>query len=72
MANLRRSSRPGHGPSQGLLPFTAPAAAPHARLRWPLIALAVVAGLLALAWIDGGEEPLRPIAQAVDLAEVQP
>jgi hypothetical protein len=39
---------------------------PRAR-RWPLVVAAVVAGLAVLAWFDGGEEPLRPIAQDVAL-----
>lgn len=30
---------------------------------------AVLAALLALAWYDGGEEPLRPIAQDIQLPE---
>jgi len=35
------------------------------RLRWPIIALIILAGVLVFAWIDGGEEPLRPIVQPV-------
>ncbi|TAD73121.1 MAG: hypothetical protein EAY70_12775 [Sphingomonadales bacterium] len=35
-----------------------------------LPAAALVAGaLLALAWLDGGEEPLRPIAEDIPLPE---
>ena len=34
--------------------------------RWHFYAIAVVVGVLALAWIDGGEEPLRPIAQQIE------
>lgn len=37
--------------------------------RWPIIAIAVVASVLALAWMDGGEEPLHPIAEDVLLSE---
>jgi hypothetical protein len=44
---------------------------PQAQRRWPLIAAMVAALLLALAWINGGEQPIRPIAQSVDLPEVQ-
>ncbi len=33
------------------------------------LAAAIVLGLLLYAWIDGGEQPLRPIAQPVDLPE---
>lgn len=71
MSNLRRSSRPGPGPSNGLLPLVASAPQPRLRSRWPLIALAALVVVLALAWFDGGEEPLRPIAQTVELAEPQ-
>lgn len=35
--------------------------------RRAAVVLALVAGLAALAWFDGGEEPLHPIAQAVEL-----
>jgi hypothetical protein len=31
------------------------------------VAAALVAGLALLAWYDGGEEPLRPITQPVEL-----
>lgn len=37
--------------------------------QWAAAAAFVVGGLLALAWIDGGEEPLRPIAEDVALPE---
>jgi len=33
------------------------------RMKW--VAAAALALLLAYAWIDGGEEPLRPIAEPV-------
>jgi len=42
--------------------------APRVR-RWPWVVGAVIAALLALAWFDGGEEPLHPIAQDVALPE---
>lgn len=44
-------------------------AAPAVRLRrrWPWVTGAVAVLLLVLAWFDGGEEPLRPIAQDVAL-----
>jgi ferric-dicitrate binding protein FerR (iron transport regulator) len=35
--------------------------------RAAVVVLALVAGLAALAWFDGGEEPLHPIAQPVEL-----
>jgi hypothetical protein len=56
MANLRRSQT-------GLQP-DAPAASTGR--KWALAA-AVLAGLLALAWFDGGETALRPIAEDVAL-----
>jgi hypothetical protein len=37
--------------------------------RWPLLAGAVALALIAIAWFDGGEEPLHPIAQDVALPE---
>ena len=38
------------------------------RRNWLLTgAVAALVGLLALAWIDGGEEPLRLIAEPVNL-----
>jgi hypothetical protein len=33
------------------------------------VAVLLALGLLALAWFDGGEEPLRPIGQPVELPE---
>lgn len=38
-----------------------------ARTKW--IAGGVVALVLVYAWIDGGEEPLRPIAEPVAVPE---
>ena len=37
------------------------------RRRWPWYAGAAAFALLALAYFDGGEEPIRPIVQAVAL-----
>lgn len=37
------------------------------RIGW--IAAALVAALLVYAWIDGGEQPLRPIVQPVAMPE---
>lgn len=45
-----------------------PVRLPDTAKRWALLAM-VLAGALAVAWIDGGEEALRPIAQPVDLVE---
>jgi hypothetical protein len=42
--------------------------APAGRRRL-VMAGVVAAALLALAWFDGGEEPLHPIAQDVALPE---
>ncbi|MEL7444905.1 MAG: hypothetical protein AAGK02_03730 [Pseudomonadota bacterium] len=36
----------------------------HGR-RWKWYAAAFVIGVLALAWFDGGEEPLHPITHNV-------
>lgn len=40
---------------------------PVARLS--LFALAALGAVLVIAWIDGGEEPIRPIIQQVSFAE---
>ena len=66
MANLR----PPHPSLQGMSQ-----AGPLGRRlsrRWPLIAGAALALLLVLAWIEGGEEPVHPIAEPVSLPEQQP
>jgi hypothetical protein len=63
MANLRSP----HRLRQGLT--VAPVEAPPARRRWPVFVALGVAGLLFVAWAEGGEEPLRPIAQSVQLPE---
>ncbi|ANY20410.1 hypothetical protein A6F68_01900 [Tsuneonella dongtanensis] len=34
------------------------------------MAVGLVVVLLAYAWVDGGEEPLRPIAEPVEVPEV--
>ena len=39
--------------------------------RWPLYAVAGVLGLLVIAYIDGGEEPLHPITQPIALPAAQ-
>lgn len=62
MANLRRTLTPQNGLSD------APARAPGIGRRLALLVAVAAAGLL-LAWIDGGEEPLHPIAQPVTLPE---
>ncbi len=60
MANSRRPPLTPSGFEQ--------APAPRAR-RWPLVAGIAALCLLVLAWFDGGEKPLRPIAQDVALPE---
>ena len=47
----------------------APAPSVPAGRGWMVFAGLAVAALLALAWFDGGEEPLRPIADDVALPE---
>lgn len=66
MANLRQERLTPGGFEQ----------APHGRgarraRRWPWVAGALVM-LLALAWFDGGEEALHPIAQDVTLPSQGP
>lgn len=38
--------------------------------RLPFYGAAALVAILGLAWIDGGEEPIHPIAHAVDLESV--
>jgi hypothetical protein len=54
-------------------PLSRPAARRGSALHrlLPLFAVLVVAGLV-IAWIDGGERALRPIAQEVLLPPAQP
>lgn len=47
----------------------APAVPPARRKLTMALWVLVPAILLALAWFDGGEEPLRPIAEPVALPE---
>lgn len=37
------------------------------RRAWPY-ALAVVVVVIVAAWVDGGERPLRPISETLDLS----
>ncbi len=59
MANLRRT--PPQSPVLG--------SRPAPRRRWPWIVAGAAAAILVAALIDGGEEPLRPIAQPVALPD---
>ncbi len=60
MANLRQSRLSPSGLET----------APVARVRrWPWIAGGAGVLLIALAWFEGGEEPLHPIAEDVALPE---
>ena len=65
MANLR----PPHSSLQGMSQPSSPER--RSLQRWPLIVGAAVIALLAVAWIDGGEEPVHPIAEPVVLPEPQ-
>jgi len=65
MSELRRFSRPL---TNSIQPQTAPSRYAGLRRRWPYYAAAALCGVLALAWIDGGEEPIRPIVQQVQSA----
>jgi hypothetical protein len=60
MANLRRL-RP--------TPFRFEQAPAWQGRRWLLVVGGGAVVLLALAWFDGGEEPLHPIAQDVAVPE---
>jgi hypothetical protein len=61
MANLRRPRRSPSGLEQADGP-------PRIAGRtWLPAAAFVIGGLLALAWLDGGEQALRPIAEDVTL-----
>jgi hypothetical protein len=46
-----------------------PALQPRLRVRRLALVLVAIVALAGLAWIDGGEEPLHPISQPVDLPE---
>jgi hypothetical protein len=63
MANQRSP----HRLRQGLT--LAPDESPRPRRRWPVILGVVAVLMLGLAWAEGGEAPLRPIADPVQLPE---
>lgn len=63
MANQRSP----HRLRQGLT--VSPPSSPPSRRRWMVIGGAFCALLLALAWFQGGETPLRPIVEPVQLPE---
>ena len=63
MANPRRFNTAPSGLS------APPALPPLWRRRGPLLAVAAVLGLMMLAYIDGGEQALRPISAPVALPE---
>jgi hypothetical protein len=63
MANPRRSNTALSGLS------APPSPLPLWRRRRPLLIAAAVLGLAVLAYIDGGEQALRPIATPVALPE---
>ena len=37
-----------------------------------MVAALILLVVLVVAWVDGGEEPLRPIEAAVDVPELAP
>ena len=59
MSNLRRAQ-----PDQ---PAKTPPAPKRAGLRYAFYAVLGAVGLVALAYFDAGEEPLRPIVQQVEV-----
>jgi hypothetical protein len=63
MANLSRPS-----PARQIL-SREPAHKTRLPPRRVMIGVVIVLALAGLAWIDGGEEPLHPIAEAVALPE---
>ena len=66
MANLR-FSRHLQTSQRGRLETSEPVRSPVR--RWPWVAGVLAVALLALAWFDGGERSLRPIAEEVTLPE---
>ncbi|MBI1402736.1 MAG: hypothetical protein GC147_05945 [Porphyrobacter sp.] len=66
MANLSRPTRSSLAGSRQI-PAREPARRPRAGARVAVIVTVLVAALAVVAWIDGGEEPLHPIAQPVVL-----
>jgi hypothetical protein len=64
MANPRRSNTAPSGLSAPPAPLP-----PLWRRRGPLLIAAAVLGLIVLAYFDGGEQALRPIAVPVALPE---
>ncbi|MEL7217731.1 MAG: hypothetical protein AAGK01_04785, partial [Pseudomonadota bacterium] len=67
MSALRRHTRPRTKSIQPMV-ASSPDRAERGglRQRWPYYAAAAVIAVLALAWIDGGEEPIRPIVQTIE------
>lgn len=43
--------------------------APRRARRWPWVLAATIVVLTGLAWFEGGEQPLRPIAEELALPE---
>ncbi|MEE4318051.1 hypothetical protein [Erythrobacter dokdonensis] len=61
MANLSRPLAPRQ------ILAREPAPRPRLRLGRVAVVVLVMLALATLAWVDGGEEPLHPIAQPVEL-----
>ena len=63
MSELRRFTRP---PTNSIRPLGEPSRFAGLRGRLPILVGGVIVLVLALAWIDGGEEPIRPIVQPIE------
>ena len=65
-------ARANSGPANSSLEGTRPKSRyiDGLKRRLPFYGLAVLVAVLGLAWMDGGEEPIHPIAHAVELESV--
>ncbi len=52
-------------------PMEKPEGRPGGGRRWKWYLIAVIIAVIVLAWVDGGEEPLHPIVQEIDVPEAQ-
>ncbi|WP_296718687.1 hypothetical protein [Erythrobacter sp.] len=67
MANISRPSLSSLSASRQVL-AREPSLRTRVRLRGAVIVLLIVAAAAGLAYFDGGEKPLRPIAEPVELS----